>query len=172
MNVRIFWVHVMECICAQTRPQFIRIRKSFGGIESEPKIPSTGKNSPQRRIKPMTPHQVGQWAQHITELFRSLVILCYAWVQVNQLCGSFRHRNTLFWCFSACLNFGRGGGAFTLISWSECDLGMRKGAKNAQLAVCWSRCPAWCSITGSTLFWASGRKDFSLGVSVGSDSIP
>ena len=37
--------------------------------------------------------------------------------------------------------------------------------------VCWARCTAIYSITGSTLLWASGREDFSLRV-MGSDSIP
>ena len=71
MNVRIFWVCVMECMCAQTRPVYTLIQKSFWGMESEPigKISSTV--SPQRRIKPMTLHRAGQWAQHTTNmLFR------------------------------------------------------------------------------------------------------
>ena len=41
-----------------------------------------------------------------------------------------------------------------------------------QWVVCWACCPAWCSITGSTLLSASSRGDFSLGVDMGSDSIP
>ena len=40
-------------------------------INSKGKIPATGKISPQRRIEPTTPHQVGQRVQHTTnELFR------------------------------------------------------------------------------------------------------
>ena len=52
------------------------IGKSFGGMESEPMLtlrenPIYWKNSPQRRIEPMTLHQAGQQAQHTTkELFR------------------------------------------------------------------------------------------------------
>ena len=47
----------------------------FGGVRthvnSKGKIPSTGKNSPQRRIEPKTLHQAGQRAQDTTnELFR------------------------------------------------------------------------------------------------------
>ena len=42
----------------------------------------------------------------------------------------------------------------------------------AQWVVCWARCPAWCSIMGLMLLWASGRGDFSLRVSMSSDSIP
>ena len=39
-------------------------------------------------------------------------------------------------------------------------------------AVCWAYCPVWCRGTGSILLWTSGRGDFSLGVNMGSDSIP
>ena len=40
-------------------------------VNSKGKIPSIGKNSPQRRIESTTPHQAGQRAQHTTnELFR------------------------------------------------------------------------------------------------------
>ena len=35
-------------------------------VNSKGKIPSTGKNSPQRRIEPTTPHQAGQRARHST----------------------------------------------------------------------------------------------------------
>ena len=60
MNVRIFWVRVMKCMRAQTRPRFILSSKRvFGGMEFKPmltpreKSPSTGK-CPQRRIEPTT----------------------------------------------------------------------------------------------------------------------
>ena len=46
------------------------------------------------------------------------------------------------------------------------------GAGIAQLEVCWIHCPAWCNIVSLTLLWVSGREDFSLGVNMGSDSIP
>ena len=36
------------------------------------------------------------------------------------------------------------------------------GAAIAQSVVCSARCPAWCSVAGSTLLWASGSGDFSL----------
>ena len=50
MNVRIFWVCAMECMCAQTRPWFIlsseRVLLSGNGVRthvgSKGKIPSTG----------------------------------------------------------------------------------------------------------------------------------
>ena len=45
-------------------------------------------------------------------------------------------------------------------------------ARTAQSVVCWAHCPAWCSVTGSILLWASGRGDFSLGVNMVSGSIP
>ena len=60
MNVRIFWVRAMKCMCAQTKPRFIlSSERVLGGMEFEPmltpreKIPSTGK-FPQRRIEPAT----------------------------------------------------------------------------------------------------------------------
>ena len=36
MNVRIFPVHAMECMCGQVRTWFILSSKSLGGMESEP----------------------------------------------------------------------------------------------------------------------------------------
>ena len=50
--------------------------------------------------------------------------------------------------------------------------GKQAGAWIAQSVVCWAHCPAWCSVAGWTLLWASGRGDFSLGANMGSDSIP
>ena len=39
MNVRIFWVHAMKCMCAQTRPRFIlSSERVFGGMEFEPML--------------------------------------------------------------------------------------------------------------------------------------
>ena len=39
MNIRIFWVHAMECMCAQTRPWFMLSSERFGGgMESEPML--------------------------------------------------------------------------------------------------------------------------------------
>ena len=48
MNVRIFWVHVMECLCAWTRPQFRLSSKRVleneirTHVNSKGNIPSTG----------------------------------------------------------------------------------------------------------------------------------
>ena len=46
--------------------------------------------------------------------------------------------------------------------------------QNSSFVVCWALCPAWCSIVGSTLLWGEvfQQGDFSLGVNMGSDSIP
>ena len=39
MNVRIFWVHAMKCMCAQTRPRFIlSSERVLGGMEFEPML--------------------------------------------------------------------------------------------------------------------------------------
>ena len=71
MNVTIFWVHAMECMCAQTRPRFNLYShpKEFlgNGVESEPMLSPREKSclqEAQRRVEPMTLHHAGQWAQH------------------------------------------------------------------------------------------------------------
>ena len=46
------------------------------------------------------------------------------------------------------------------------------GSGIAQPAVCWARCPAWCSVVGSSLLSASGWGEFSFRVNMGSDAIP
>ena len=39
MNVRIFWVRAMKCMCTQTRPRFIlSSERGFGGMEFEPML--------------------------------------------------------------------------------------------------------------------------------------
>ena len=39
MNVRIFWVRAMKCMCAQTRPRFILSSEGvLGGMEFEPML--------------------------------------------------------------------------------------------------------------------------------------
>ena len=53
-----------------------------------------------------------------------------------------------------------------------CSFSMSHWAEIAQWAVCWARCPAWWSAVGSNLLWISGRGDYSLGVNMGSESIP
>ena len=45
------------------------------------------------------------------------------------------------------------------------------GAGITQLAMSWIHCPAWCSVMGLILLWAISRRDFALGVNIGSDSI-
>ena len=73
-RLRIFWVRVMKCMYAQTRPRFILSSEGvFGGMEFEPmltpreKIPST-ENVPRGGSNP---RRCGQRAQALpTELFR------------------------------------------------------------------------------------------------------
>ena len=74
MNVRIFWVRAMKCMCAQTRPRFILSSEGvFGGMEFEPMWTPREKsplpeNVPRGRSNPR--HR-GQRAQALpTELFR------------------------------------------------------------------------------------------------------
>ena len=39
MNIRIFWVHAMKCMCAQTRPRsIISSERVLGGMEFEPML--------------------------------------------------------------------------------------------------------------------------------------
>ena len=74
MNVRIFWVRVMKCMCAQTRPRFILSSKRvFRGMEFEPMLTPREK-SPLPENVPRggsNPRRCGQRAQALpTELFR------------------------------------------------------------------------------------------------------
>ena len=74
MNVRIFWVRAMKCMCAQTRPRFILSSKGvFGGMEFEPMLTPREK-SPLPENVPRggsNPRHRGQRAQALpTELFR------------------------------------------------------------------------------------------------------
>ena len=81
MNVRIFWVRAMKCMCAQTRPRFIlsseRVR---GGMEFEPMLTPREK-SPLAENVPRggsNPRRCGQQAQALpTELFRPPERLCF-----------------------------------------------------------------------------------------------
>ena len=84
MNVRIFWVCVMECMCAQTRPRFILSseRVLWGNgvrthVNSKGKIPSTvklilrwGWNPPHCIQKDSEPNTL------LTELFRPPFMIC------------------------------------------------------------------------------------------------
>ena len=52
MNVRIFWVRAMKCMCAQTRPRFILSSEGvFGGMEFEPMLTPREK-SPLPKMSP------------------------------------------------------------------------------------------------------------------------
>ena len=68
MNVRIFGVHAMKCMCAQTRPRFIlSSERVFGGMEFEPMLTPREKspipeNFPRRGSNPRC---CGQWAQRL-----------------------------------------------------------------------------------------------------------
>ena len=66
MNVRIFWVRAMKCMCAQTRPRFIlSSERVLGGMEFEPMLTPREK-SPLLENFPRggsNPRRCGQWAQ-------------------------------------------------------------------------------------------------------------
>ena len=81
MNVRIFWVRAIKCMCAQTRPRFILSSEGvFGGIEFEPMLtprekPPLPENVPRGGSNP---RRCGQQAQALpTELFRPPSLLCW-----------------------------------------------------------------------------------------------
>ena len=74
MNVRIFWVRAMKCMCSQTRPRFIlSSERAFGGMEFEPMLTPREK-SPLPENVPRggsNPRRCGQRAQALpTELFQ------------------------------------------------------------------------------------------------------
>ena len=79
MNVRIFWVRAMKCMCAQTRPRFIlSSERVLGGMEFEPMLTPREK-SPLPENVPRggsNPRHRGQRAHALpTELFRPLFVL-------------------------------------------------------------------------------------------------
>ena len=89
MNVRIFWVRAMKCMCAQTRPRFmLSSERVFGGMEFEPMLTPREK-SPLPENVPRggsNPRRCGQRAQALpTELFRPP---CAWWVLdvLNVIC--------------------------------------------------------------------------------------
>ena len=78
MNVTIFWVCAMKCMCAQTRPRFIlSSERVFGKMGLEPMLTPTEK-SPLPENVPRggsNPWRCGQRAQALpTELFRPIVV--------------------------------------------------------------------------------------------------
>ena len=106
MNVRIFWVHAMKCMCAQTRPRFIlSFEGVFGGMEFEPMLTPREKSPPPENVPRggSNPRRRGQRAQALpAELFRppgfwlwyclvhplSLGMLC--WCQVQGIGPTFK----------------------------------------------------------------------------------
>ena len=74
MNVRIFWVRAMKCMCAQTRPRFILSSEGvFGGMEFEPMLTPREKSPLPEKVPRggSNPRRCGQRAQALpTELFR------------------------------------------------------------------------------------------------------
>ena len=74
MNVRIFWVRAMKCMCAQTRPLFILSSEGvFGGMEFEPMLTPREKSPLPEKVPRggSNPRRCGQRAQALpTELFQ------------------------------------------------------------------------------------------------------
>ena len=74
MNVRIFWVRAMKCMCAQTRPRFILSSEGvFGGMEFEPMLTPREKSPLPEKVPRggSNPRRCGQRAQALpTELFQ------------------------------------------------------------------------------------------------------
>ena len=80
MNVRIFWVCVMKCMCAQTRPRFILSSEGvLGGMEFEPMLTPMEKSPIPEKVPRggSNPRRCGQRAQALpTELFQPLCCCC------------------------------------------------------------------------------------------------
>ena len=74
MNVRIFWVRAMKCMCAQTRPQFILSSEGvFRGMKFEPMLTPREKSPLPENVprEGSNPRRCGQRAQALpTELFQ------------------------------------------------------------------------------------------------------
>ena len=126
MNVRIFWVRVMKCMCAQTRPRFIlSSERVFGGMECEPMLtpreksplpgnfPRGGSNprrcGQQAQTLPMS--YSGPWMKYLTEdtIFQSftgqsnslLTIPLVSWLNLAHRTKLLRIQSAL--CLSAWL---------------------------------------------------------------------
>ena len=71
MNISIFWICVMECMCAQARPQFMLSSERVWGYWSQNPWKNPREKSPLpqvlRRAEPTMLHHAGQWAQHTTD---------------------------------------------------------------------------------------------------------
>ena len=74
MNVGIFWVRAMKCMCAQTRPRFILSSEGvLEGMEFEPILTPRQKSPLPENVRRggSNPRRCGQRAQALpTELFR------------------------------------------------------------------------------------------------------
>ena len=114
MNVRIFWVCAMKCMCAQTRPRFILSSEGvFGGMEFEPMLTPREK-SPLPENVPWggsNKWHCGQRAQALpTELFRPPVVVVMMITITISLKGAIRD----FWqsprCSANCLQQVRWSG--------------------------------------------------------------
>ena len=74
MNIRIFWVRAMKCMCAQTRPRFILSSKRvFGGMEFEPMLTPREKSSLLENFPRggSNPRRCGQRAQTLPTSYSS-----------------------------------------------------------------------------------------------------
>ena len=66
MDVRIFWVRAMKCMCTQTRPQYIlSSERVFGGMEFEPMLTPREKSPLPENVprRGSNPRRCGQRAQ-------------------------------------------------------------------------------------------------------------
>ena len=86
MNVRIFWVRAMKCMCAQTRPRFIlSSERVFGGMEFEPML-TLREKSPLLENFPTggsNPRRCGQWAQTLPTSYSSPGLLIWLSLDLN-----------------------------------------------------------------------------------------
>ena len=95
MNVQILWVHAMECMCEQTRPQIIlSLERIFLGNGVEPMLTPREKSplpEVMRRIEPTALHQAGHLAQNSTDWATLAPTkeqdLAFCYWEPQELCG-------------------------------------------------------------------------------------
>ena len=143
MNVRILRVHAIECVCEHTRPRFILSSESvFWWMESEPTLTQREKSPLPEAYGKVEPATLHH-AEQRAQLTIDWAIPAPHWSdKARRLAGQPVEH--------PCSRDWYHSAWETL--GPECSL-----------VVCWARCPAW---------FFSGRGDVSLGVYVGSDSIP
>ena len=107
MNVRIFWVRAMKCMCAQTRPRFIlSSERVFGGMEFEPMLTPREKSPLPEKVPRggSNPRHCGQRAQALPTSY-SGPYLCFHFLCFHCLCCCCLFFVFISFCFFAFIIF-------------------------------------------------------------------